>query len=85
MGRDSRRLRPCWQGTVPDNMVFTLRPSAHLVPENRSSVFVFEGCDPGSGEETPNTFVVPLDTALSIAIDFFGNERMSDAVRWFEL
>ena len=66
MGRDSRRLRPCWQGTVPDNMVFTLRPSAHLVPENRSSVFVFEGCDPGSGEETTGLRLYgPLDAGAS--------------------
>ena len=49
------------------------------------TVLVFQGCDPGTGEETPNEFVVPFKTACSIAREFFSRKQMSDTVSWFEL
>jgi hypothetical protein len=49
------------------------------------TTFVYEGCDPGYGEETPNEFVVPFSVACAIATEFFRRERMSNAVSWFEL
>lgn len=55
------------------------------LPEDGETTLVFEGCDPSSGEATPNRFVVPFETAVSIAIDFFRTGRMSDTVPWFEL
>ena len=53
--------------------------------EGGSRKLVFEGCDPGDGEETPNEFVIPLETAASVAKEFLRSGRMSDAVSWFEL
>jgi hypothetical protein len=50
------------------------------MPDDGSTLFVFEGCDPGYGEETPNDFVIPVGTAVSIAKEFFLRKRMSDAV-----
>ena len=53
--------------------------------EDGSTTFVVDGCDPASGEETPNEFVVALETARSIAAEFLQTKRMSAALSWFEL
>ena len=55
------------------------------MPEGESTTFVYEGCDPWDGEETPNRFVVPFETARSIATAFLRSERRPDTVSWFEL
>jgi hypothetical protein len=55
------------------------------LPEGGMTTLVFEGCDPGSGEDTPNEFVVPASTACEIAAEFFRTGRMSTHVSWFEL
>jgi hypothetical protein len=55
------------------------------LPEGGWTTLVYQGCDPATGEETPNEFVVPFDTARSVAKEFFRSEQMSEAVSWFEL
>ena len=55
------------------------------LPNGGSTTLVYEGCDPATGEETPNEFVIPFETALAIAKEFFRTKQMSAAVSWFEL
>lgn len=55
------------------------------MPDDGSTMLVFEGCDPRDGEETPNWFVVPVERAISIGREFFRSKRMSDAGSWLEL
>jgi len=55
------------------------------LPRHASTMLVFNGCDPADGEETANKFVVPFETACSVAMDFFQKKQMSEAVAWFEL
>jgi hypothetical protein len=55
------------------------------LPEDGETTLVFEGCDPASGEPTPNGFVVPFETAASIATEFFRTGGMLDTISWFEL
>ena len=49
------------------------------------TTLVFEGCQPWSGEETMTMFIVPFETALSTAKEFFSSARMPESVEWFEL
>jgi hypothetical protein len=46
---------------------------------------VFEGCDPGDGEQIPNRFIVPFSKALAIAKVFFRAGVIPDAEEWLEL
>ncbi|HZL87772.1 MAG TPA: hypothetical protein VFB96_05295 [Pirellulaceae bacterium] len=55
------------------------------LPEGGFTILVYQGCDPATGEQTPNEFVVPFDTARAIAWEFFRTKGMSAAVSWFEL
>ncbi len=55
------------------------------LPADGSTRLVFQGCDPGSGEETPNDFILPFPTASSIATEFFLHKRMSSGITWLEL
>jgi len=55
------------------------------LPKNGWSRFVYQGCDPGTGEDTPNKFIVPLVTAAAIAKEFLRTGQRSDAVAWLEL
>jgi hypothetical protein len=55
------------------------------MPGGGSMKFVFQGCDPASGEDTPNEFVVTLSTAKSIANEFLRSKRMTGNVSWSEL
>jgi hypothetical protein len=55
------------------------------LPERGWTTLVYQGCDPASGEQTPNEFVVPFETALSVAKEFFRTKQMSETVSWFEL
>jgi hypothetical protein len=54
------------------------------LPPGGTTTFVFEGCDPGYGEETPNEFVVPFATALAVAKEFLRTKQMASWVQWFE-
>jgi hypothetical protein len=49
------------------------------------TLFVFDGADPSYGEENPNEFVIPSETALAVAREFFRTRQMSPDVSWFEL
>jgi hypothetical protein len=53
--------------------------------EDGLTTLVYQGCDPASGEQSPNTFVVPFEAARSIAKEFFRSKRMPEGVSWFEL
>ena len=55
------------------------------LPPDGMTVFVYEGCDPRSGLEVPNKFVVPFTTALAIAKEFFRSRKLPASVNWFEL
>ena len=49
------------------------------------TLLVYQGADPGTGEDTPNEFVVPVELASEIAVEFFRSQQMSAAVSWYEL
>jgi hypothetical protein len=55
------------------------------LPKDGYTTLVYEGSDPRDGEDTPNSFIVPVKTAHSIARVFLSSDQMSDAVSWFEL
>jgi hypothetical protein len=55
------------------------------LPEGGWTSFVYQGCDPGTGEETPNEFIVPFATACAIGKAFLRTGERSDAVEWLEL
>jgi hypothetical protein len=55
------------------------------LPEGGLTRLVYQGCDPATGEETPNEFIVPFQTMRSVAREFFHSNRMSGVVAWFEL
>ncbi len=55
------------------------------LPEDGLTTFVFKGCQPGSGEEVPNVFVVPFATALSVAKEFLRTRTLPSSATWFEL
>jgi hypothetical protein len=55
------------------------------LPEDGWTSLVYQGCDPGDGEETPNEFIVPFATACEIARAFLRTGERSDAVQWLEL
>jgi hypothetical protein len=55
------------------------------LPKGGWTRFVYQGCDPGTGEETPNEFIVPFAMAAAIAKAFLRTGQRSDAVRWLEL
>jgi hypothetical protein len=55
------------------------------LPEGGWTSLVYQGCDPGDGEETPNEFIVPFATACAIANEFFRSGERSGAVEWLEL
>src|SRR5262249_4186533 len=40
-----------------------------------STTLGFEGCAPATGEDAPNEFVVPFETAYSIAMEFFQRKQ----------
>ena len=51
----------------------------------QASIFVYDGCDPMAGEETPSEFVLHASTAMNLAKDFYRNRTRSSFVSWFEL
>jgi hypothetical protein len=55
------------------------------LPKDGWTSFVYQGCDPGTGEETPNEFIIPFATACEIAEEFLRSGQRSDAVEWLVL
>jgi hypothetical protein len=55
------------------------------LPEGGLTTLVYQGADPASGEQTPNEFVVPFETARAVAREFYRTQQMAAAVSWFEL
>ncbi len=55
------------------------------LPPHAMTKFIYEGCDPAAGEETPNEFIIPFEMASLIAHDFFVDQKRSDEVQWLEL
>jgi hypothetical protein len=55
------------------------------LPAGGLTTLVYRGSDPASGEQTPNEFVVPFETARAIAREFFHTKQMPKAASWFEL
>src|SRR4051812_8518421 len=55
------------------------------LPKDGWTNFVYQGCQPGTGEETPNKFILPFATACSVAKAFLRTGQRSDAVKWLEL
>jgi len=55
------------------------------LPEGGLTTLVYPGCDPASGEEEPNEFIVPFETARCVAKEFFQSRQMPENVSWFEL
>ena len=55
------------------------------LPVGGATLFVYEGCDPASGESVPNEFLISATMALSIAADFFETQKIPEAASWLEL
>jgi hypothetical protein len=55
------------------------------LPEDGRTRLVYQGCDPPSGEEIPNEFVVPQAAAVQAARDFFQSPQRSISLSWLEL
>jgi hypothetical protein len=55
------------------------------LPEGGMTTLVFPGCDPATGEQNPNEFIVHFETARLAARDFFHSLRMLPSASWFEL
>ncbi len=53
--------------------------------EGGVTTLVYAGCDPWTGEDTPNEFIISIESARVIAEHFFVSKLMSNAVRWLEL
>src|SRR5262249_37933540 len=56
-----------------------------LDPSTGTTVLVYEGCDPYTGEEEPNEFLVPFATTLVVARHFFRTNGMAASVEWYSL
>ena len=55
------------------------------LPEGEWTTLLFNGCDPGHGEETPNEFVVSFSAACLIAKEFLVNAKLPANFSWLEL
>ena len=55
------------------------------LPEGGFTTLLYERADPATGEQTPNEFIVPFETARTVAREFFHTLQMSAVVSWFEL
>ena len=52
---------------------------------NGMTTFVFDGCDPWTGEDAPNEFVIDNETAFAVATEYMQNPSLPQSFRWFEL
>jgi hypothetical protein len=55
------------------------------LPPGGMTTLLYEGADPGTGEETPNEFILPAESAMLIAEEFRRSQQMSGGFSWFEL
>ena len=55
------------------------------LPTGGMTRLVYQGADPATGEDTPNEFVLPVEQAAAVAVEFFRSQQMSATVSWFEL
>jgi hypothetical protein len=55
------------------------------LPKDGITKLIFQGCDPGDGEEVPNEFVLGFEELLSLAKFFFRTGGMSPSESWLEL
>lgn len=55
------------------------------LPSRGTALFVYEGCDPASGESVPNAFVTTATRAQSLAAEFFDTQQLPASGSWFEL
>jgi len=55
------------------------------LPAGGVTKLVYEGCDPGDGEEVPNEFIVTAAVAARLAEAFFRSGEKSAEVEWMEL
>jgi hypothetical protein len=60
-------------------------PSVRSEQGGKTTTFVYEGCDPASGEESPIEFTLPVDRAVSLAREFFRASARPSGASWFEL
>ncbi len=65
-------------------------PGYRCVGRTRSTaepacIFVFEGCDPGTGERVPAEFVLSLSEVSAVLAEFSRTRGMSAAFTWIEL
>lgn len=51
----------------------------------RTTTFVFDGCEPRTGEEEPNEFVMDTRTAFDVAREFLHDPSLPESFEWFEL
>jgi len=56
-------------------------PATH----NQTVSFVYEGCDPSSGEDVPAEFVLSFSSAVTIAREFYRAQTLPASASWFEL
>lgn len=57
----------------------------HGLPVGGMARLDYQGAVLEAGEYTPNEFIVPVEVAHEIAVEFFRSQQMSAAVTWFEL
>jgi len=57
----------------------------HGMTEGGLTTLAYQGCDPATGEQNPNEFVVSFEKAHAAALEFFRTKQMSAVVSWFEL
>jgi hypothetical protein len=50
-----------------------------------TTTLVYEGCDPYTGDEEPNEFLVPFATTLIVAKHFFRTNAIYSSVQWYSL
>ena len=53
--------------------------------EGTFTLFVWDGCDPGTGELIPNEFVLDRSIASRVARQFFSSTVLPQGYEWFEL
>jgi hypothetical protein len=55
------------------------------LPSNGTTTLRYRGCDPASGEEIENEFVVSFERVRLIAEEFFHSSQMAATATWVEL
>lgn len=74
-----------WFGDDQGNMYRSLRPDSASQLDGECTRFIFEHSDPSTGEDSPNQFVIPRETAFGIARSFFESTTLPSGFSWYEL